>query len=186
MASKLEICNMALAMVSAQPIASFDENSAEALAVNVAFQPTFDALLSQHPWSFATKVATLGEVDEDAFDFQRVYELPVDCHTPVGTIHDADEQPEFKVRGRRFYSDESPVVLEYIRFVNDTGILSGNFVVALAASLAAVMAPRLGATKLMGAMQQQAAGLLRTAKAQDARLTNKRSTANRTFVSVRR
>ena len=66
MASKLEICNMALAMLSASPISSFDENSAEAMAVGIAFEPTFNAMLSQHPWSFATKVQGLAEVDEDA------------------------------------------------------------------------------------------------------------------------
>jgi len=185
-ASKLEICNMALAMLSAAPISAFEENSAEAMAVNIAFDPTFNAMLSQHPWSFATKVMTLAEVDEDAYEFQHVYELPADCHTPIGLIHNDDEQPEFKVRGRKIYSDASPLVLEYVRDVNDTGILSGNFIVALASSLAAVMAPRLGAVKLMSILQAQAANLLRTAKATDARLTNRRSTANRTFVNARR
>lgn len=186
MSSKLEICNMALGMVSAYPISAFDENSAEAMAIDSAFKLTYDSLLSRHPWSFATKVEELPEVDEDAFDFTHVYELPADCHKPIGIVHNGDEMPEFKVRGRKIYSNHFPMEIEYIRYVDDTGILPGYFVDALAMAIAVKIAPRLGAIKLFNPLAQQAAALFREARAIDAGLTNKESTAHRTFVNVRR
>ena len=186
MSSKLEICNMALGMISAHPIASFDENSAEAMAVDSAFKLTYDALLSRHPWSFATKVKDLAEVDEESYDFNYVYELPADCHKPIGIIHTSDEMPEFKIRGRKIYTDHAPMQLEYIRHVDDTGILPGYFVEVLVTYLAIKMATRLGAGKLLQPLYQQALTLFKEARAIDANLINKKSTANRTFVNIRR
>ena len=186
MSSKLEICNMALGMVSAHPIASFDEDSAEAMAIDSAFKLTYDSLLSRHPWSFATKVADLPVVDEESYDFSFVYELPADCYKPIGIIHSQDEMPEFKVRGRKLYSNHTPMQLEYIRYVDDTGILPGYFVDALVMAISVKIAPRLGAIKLMNPLSQQAYALFREARAIDAGLTNKESTMHRTFVNVRR
>jgi hypothetical protein len=186
MSSKLDICNMALGMVSAHPIASFDENSAEAMAIHFAFKLTYDSLLSRHPWSFATKVQDLPVVDDETYDFQYVYEIPADCHKPIGIVHSFDEMPEFKVRGRKIYSNHTPMQLEYIRYVDDTGILPGYFIDALVMAIAVKIAPRLGAIKLLNPLQQQAFTLFREARAIDAGLTNKESTAHRTFVNVRR
>lgn len=188
MSSKIDICNIALGMISAQPIASLTESSAEAMAVNLAYSPVLKTLLEQHPWGFATKLVNLPEMEgEETGEFGYVYELPGDCLKPQGTIHTADdEQPEFKVRGRYFYTDENPLLLEYTSYIEETGLYSPAFITVFAFYLAAQIAPRLGATKLQGVMLQQGVAALRTATASDAKLTNKRSTANRTFVNVRR
>lgn len=186
MSSKLDICNLALGMVNAMPIGSLTEVSAEAITVNMAYAMILRAVLEPHPWGFATKLQSLAALDgEELGEFSYVYELPADCLTPQGTIHGLDEQPEFKVRGRKFYSDENPVMLEYTYLEENTGVYSPTFVTALATSIAAYVAPRLGANKMQSFLLQQSIAALRTAKASDAKLTNKKSTANRTFVSVR-
>lgn len=187
MSSKLEICNMALGLVNGYVISDPAESSAEALALTTAYEPVLVSMLEQHPWSFATKLASLAVLDgEETGEFDYVYELPADCIKVQGTIHNLDEQPEFKIRGRKFYTNENPVELEYTKKVLDTGSLSPTFVSAFAAALAAFAAPRLGALKMQQSLFQQAASAIRTAKASDAKNTNKKSTANRTFVNVRR
>lgn len=186
MASKIEICNWALSMVNARNIASLTENSSEAEAVNTAYTPILDSMLEQHPWGFATKTSALAEIDEDPLEFGYVYALPADCVKVQGTIHKQDEQPQFKVRERKFYSDEAEVVLEYTYRVTNTGLFTPSFVTALASAIAVSIAPRLGAEKLKQSLMIQSQGYLRSAQASDANTTHKKSTMNRTFVNVRK
>ena len=57
--SALALCSRALLKIGAQPIASFDEGTAEAEVAANLYPAARDALLSLHPWSFATAPATL-------------------------------------------------------------------------------------------------------------------------------
>ena len=57
--SALALCSRALLKIGAQPIASFDEGTAEAEVAANLYPAARDALLSLHPWSFATAQATL-------------------------------------------------------------------------------------------------------------------------------
>lgn len=186
MSSKIQIANMAISEVNGHQIASLTEDSAEAEAIELSYQPILEATLAQHPWAFASEIKTIALLDEDAYDFNYVYALPPDCLQPQGTIYTGDEQPEFIVRGRKFYYDFSPCVLKYTKKIIDTGLFSANFVTSFALALAADIAPRLGAAKLHQILLQRAGAAIRTAKATDAKTSNLRSKMNRTFVTVRK
>ena len=62
--SALALCSRALLKIGAQPIASFDEGTAEAEVAANLYPAARDALLSLHPWSFATAQATLPRLAE--------------------------------------------------------------------------------------------------------------------------
>lgn len=186
MSSKIEIANMAISEVNGHQISSLTEDSAEAEAINLSYSAAAEALLAQHPWAFASDIKTLARIDEDAYDFNYVYELPADYLCTQGTIHNEDEQPEYTVRGRKFYYNESPCILKYTKKITNTGLFSANFVMAFVLSLAADIAPRLGALKMHTTLLQRAGAALRTAKANDAKTSNIKSKMNRTFVNVRR
>ena len=52
--SALALCSRSLLKLGAQPIASLDEGTAEAEVAATLYPAVRDALLSLHPWSFAT------------------------------------------------------------------------------------------------------------------------------------
>ena len=57
--SALALCSRALLKIGAQPVASLDEGTAEAEVAANLYPGIRDALLSVHPWTFATAQATL-------------------------------------------------------------------------------------------------------------------------------
>lgn len=52
--SSIALCSRALLKLGASTIASFDEGTAEAEVSANLYPPVRDALLSAHPWNFAT------------------------------------------------------------------------------------------------------------------------------------
>ena len=75
--SALALCSRALLKIGAQPIASFDEGTAEAEVAANLYPAARDALLSLHPWSFATAQATLPRLAaKPVADFAHAFQLP--------------------------------------------------------------------------------------------------------------
>ena len=77
----LILCSRALLKLGAQTIASFDEGTAEAEVAANLYPAVRDALLSAHPWSFATGQAALVRLDATpAADFRHAFQLPPALH----------------------------------------------------------------------------------------------------------
>jgi hypothetical protein len=75
--SALALCSRALLKIGAQPIASLDEGTAEAEVAANLYPAVRDALLSLHPWSFATAQASLPRLAaRPAADFANAFQLP--------------------------------------------------------------------------------------------------------------
>lgn len=75
--SALALCSRALLKIGAQPIASLDEGTAEAEVAANLYPALRDALLSLHPWSFATAQATLPRLAaRPVADFAHAFQLP--------------------------------------------------------------------------------------------------------------
>lgn len=62
----LQYCAQALMRLGAQPIASFEDASLEALVARMIYPMTRDALLASHPWSFAVSVTRLARFAPDS------------------------------------------------------------------------------------------------------------------------
>ncbi|MHA1597742.1 MAG: hypothetical protein ACTSV1_03385, partial [Alphaproteobacteria bacterium] len=60
--SSIALCSRALLKLGASSIASFDEGTAEAEIAANLYGHIRDAVLSAHPWSFATGQTTLGRL----------------------------------------------------------------------------------------------------------------------------
>ena len=77
--SALVLCSRALLKIGAQPVASFEEGTAEAEVAANLYPSVRDAMLSSHPWSFA-----LGQMDLPRLaaaphaDYAYAYQLPAD------------------------------------------------------------------------------------------------------------
>lgn len=157
MATETEICNLALSHLGVgKEIANLEtENSAEASACRRFYQPTVERVLTDFPWPFATRFATLALVEEDPteeWDFS--YRYPADClklrRILSGSRQDA---PNGRVAyrlgsdasGRLVYTDQDDATVEYTFNPTDTTLFDVMFVEALAYALAVNIAPRITA-----------------------------------------
>ena len=77
--SAIALCSRALLRLGARSIASFDEGTAEAEVCANLYPVARDALLSAHPWNFATGQARLARLSAvPVADFSHAFQLPGD------------------------------------------------------------------------------------------------------------
>jgi hypothetical protein len=136
--SALALCTRALLKLGAQPIASLDEGTAEAEVAANLYPGIRDALLSIHPWSFATGQATLPRLAATPVaDFLYAYQLPAGLLRVLSA--------GYPLRGRgltyrlledRLHCSAQEVTLTYI-FRPDESAFPALFAAALASRLAA-------------------------------------------------
>lgn len=75
----VQLCNRALVALAARPLAGFDDGSVEAAIALHLYPLARDALLSAHPWRFATRQAALARLAQPpAAEFAHAFRLPPD------------------------------------------------------------------------------------------------------------
>jgi len=136
--SSIALSSRALLKLGADTIASFDEGSAEAEVAANLYPSTRDALLSAHPWTFATAQVTLPKLAaQPVADFASAFQLPSDflralSAGPSGRGRGID----YRISELRLHADIDEVVLSYI-FRPDEKDFPPFFDQALIARLAA-------------------------------------------------
>ena len=154
MASVVEICNLALQKVGANPISSLSDDSEEARACNRLYEPILRAELRTHPWNCAiTRVSVAPDSDEPAFGYDYQYTLPSDCVRilPDNTITD------WKIEGRKILTDtDTEIELVYVKEISDPNDMDPLLVEALASRLAVELAEKVteSATKRQMAWEE--------------------------------
>jgi hypothetical protein len=136
--SAVAICSRALIKLGARTITSLDEGTAEAEVAQALYAPARDALLSVHPWSFATAQASLARLSAaPVADFAYAYQLPAD-HLRTLSAGGAGRSAGLVYRQAedRLWTDAGAVFLTYI-FRPDESAFPPFFVEALSARLAA-------------------------------------------------
>lgn len=136
--SALALCTRALIKIGAQPIASLEEGTAESEVAANLYPGLRDALLSAHPWSFATGQATLPRLAAaPVADFAHAFQLPADFLRALsaGTPNRGRGLPH-RILEDRLHCGAEQVVLTYI-FRPDESAFPAFFAQALAARLAA-------------------------------------------------
>ena len=114
--SSIALCSRALLKLGAGSIASFDEGTAEAEVAANLFGHVRDAMLSAHPWSFATGQATLARLSaQPVADYAYAYQLPADFlrALSVGT-GGRGRGADYRIAEKRLHTDMSEIVLTYI------------------------------------------------------------------------
>ena len=155
MATVVSICNLALSRLGDEAnISSLDgiDMSPMARACTTLYPIALGTMLDMHPWSFATRRATVARVaGMDTAPWRYAYALPADCRRPVNLELEGD------ARGTKLFDDEFEVVagdggsrvlltnaenprLRYV--INDppVGAFSATFVDALSWLLAGYLA----------------------------------------------
>lgn len=180
MASKINICNIALSMLGAASISDLSEPSPEARACALHFDDTLHTLLRQHPWNWATVERALAPLDGvTAAEWLFVYAYPTDCLTAQRIVApDSPRTVPYLVRAamdnggniaRVIVTDQADAVLAYTAAVKDLSVCDGEFLSALQHRLAAALCMTLtGKAERLGTLTQLADAALIRAKARDA------------------
>ncbi|WP_426959273.1 hypothetical protein [Muricoccus radiodurans] len=132
------LCSRALLKVGAQPIASLEEGTAEAEVAANLYPATRDAILSLHPWSFATAQMPLNRLAETPVaDHAHAFQLPANMLRAVsaGSVG-STRGVRFRIREGRLHADPVQVTLTYL-FRPAEAEFPPFFAAALVARLAA-------------------------------------------------
>lgn len=154
MASKVQICNYAIGHLGiGKQISSLDERSQEANSCKQFYDLALEQLLRKFEWPFATKLVTLGLVEEDPNDeWHFSYRYPSDCvefrRILSGQRRDTfDSKVPYRiaqdVAGRLIYSDSENAQGEYTFFAEDVLQYPVDFTITLSYLLASYIAPQI-------------------------------------------
>ena len=183
--SKVQIANIALTTYLGKGrINALDEQNPTALMCSIHFDDARQEVLSEWPWSFATRRGVLARLTDDANDkpewrskFAKPARLlrinwvndPV-CAKNAMTDREVFDPPRI-VEGDFIYSDLDDASIEYVEDVDDPTAYPPKFTQALAANLASKIAIPLTetASKASDALAAYAQ-MLDEAKVQDLRL----------------
>lgn len=155
MASKVEICNLAISNVgTGKTIADFElERSSEAAACRQYYAVALKGTLRDFPWPFATKHLALALVQEDPTEeWAYSYRYPTDCVKmrrilSGNRVDTRQSRVPYRISsdasGKLIYTDKYQAVAEYTYLVENTQLYDDSFVNALAWRLASLLSPRL-------------------------------------------
>lgn len=185
--TSLALCSRALLKIGAQPVASLDDGTAEAEVAANLFAPIRDALLSIHPWSFATAQQTLPRLaTPPVADFAHAFQLPAGFLRALSAGGPgAGQGVAYRIVEGRLHSNAPAVTLTYIFRPDESGF-PPFFASALVARLAAEFCiPLTEATSRAQLLYQQAESELRTARHADSAQATPRALTDFPLIAVR-
>lgn len=179
--TKLDICNMALAILGQDDLSSLQEDNQRAILCNQYYDVVREQLLRAHDWSWARAKDKLSLIrfDKTAGMPAYIYNKPAGCLFVIRVfnqcVHRSFINNQFKLEFDSELKNEvirtglEEAYAEYVRNIENTSLFDSQFVSAFAALLAHEIAMSLtGATNLAQlAMQKYQLAL------NDARYTNK-------------
>ncbi|MCS6890080.1 MAG: hypothetical protein RMK64_11200 [Rhodovarius sp.] len=183
----LALCSRALLKIGARPIASLDDGTAEAEVAANLYPATRDALLSLHPWSFATAQESLPRLAAlPRADFAYAFQLPAGFLRALSAgSPGSGEGLRYRILEDRLHCDAPQVVLTYI-FRPDESAFPPFFAQALVARLAAEFClPLTEATGRAQLLFQQAEAALRAARHADSAQASPRALRHFPLVAAR-
>jgi hypothetical protein len=133
----LALCSRALLRLGAQPIASLTEGTPEAEVAANLYPGIRDALLSAHPWSFASGQSRLARlVATPVADFAHAFQLPSGFLRVLSAGSGRGQGLAYRIQEGRLHADAEQVTLTYV-FRPDESAFPPFFAAALVARLAA-------------------------------------------------
>lgn len=140
MASKTDICNLALVGMAETPILSIDDNVKSAQTLRAVWDVLRDHALRDHPWNFATARETLARLDETPpFGYAYAYQLPAENLRVLGMVSDGnnvDPTQEYKLEGGQLLTNAETAQVKYIKRMTDVSLWDAAFIFHFALKLA--------------------------------------------------
>lgn len=153
MSSVVYICNLALANIGKDSIASINEASAEARACKQFYELVLDTSLQAYPWRWAGKTEALAQVANTRENrWLYAYQRPSDCLKIIRLVDESltEYMPygdgvvsgghAYDVEGQVIFCDLSPAYIQYTQRLTDPAKFPPMFVDALSMALSARIA----------------------------------------------
>jgi hypothetical protein len=144
MASKIEICNLALVKLGANPIVSLEDGTKSATTLGKVYDALLDAEIASHPWTFAKARAQLpASTTAPAFTWRYKYPKPAGFLKMIEVGQDwvyyaTNCGALFELEGGDILTDQgSPLKIRYVQRVTNAGLYPALFVTSFACRLAA-------------------------------------------------
>lgn len=123
MASKVQICNMALARLGASRITALTDNTAEAKLCNLLYTDIADLVMVEGSWASTIKRASLNLTSNTpSFGYTSEFQLPTDPFClkvlSVNDITPGDE--DYRIEGDKLLANISTMKIRYIGRITDT------------------------------------------------------------------
>jgi hypothetical protein len=113
--SALALFSRALLKIGAQPISSLEEGTAEAEVAANLYPGARDALLSCHPWSFATGQMDLNRLKAvPVADHANAFQLPAGLLRAISAGSGRGRGITYRIQEGRLHADSVHVTLTYI------------------------------------------------------------------------
>lgn len=155
--SPIQICNIALSHLGANPIISFQDGTPESNLCNTLYDQARQKVLEDAEWSFATARRELAKSSTvPPFGYSSQFKAPSDCLKVLeafdkGTVSSNPETSpngtQWELESGYIMCDADIVLIRYTKDVTDTALFSAGYVQTLAAYLAYQMAGKLTGTR---------------------------------------
>lgn len=135
---QVKIANASLVKIAKDPINSLSDNTEEAIWVNRLWDEVREDVISDGPWGFATKRATLAYLDESpVYEFDYAYQLPTDCLVVIGCNN---EDIQYRQEGSTLVADSDTLSIKYLFNNTNTATWPATFKRCFKLKLAAELA----------------------------------------------
>ena len=139
--SVVQICNQALDLLGADPIADLEDPSKAAGLCKRNYPLARDAALRAYPWNCAVARAQLAALaSAPLYGFTAAYQLPVNCLRVLDVDGDPSPGLRWRVEGNTLLADTTGALsIRYVRAIEDPARFDALLVQSSAARLAAVI-----------------------------------------------
>lgn len=116
MASNIDIASNALVRIGVPPISSFTEGGAAGQAASNLYEPTINALLTEHRWRFSAAKRQLAQLTAVPLnEWQYAYQLPSDLLLMFRVL----PQGDYEIYEDKIYSNSNTLEIDYIFRANE-------------------------------------------------------------------
>ena len=203
MSGKIDICNLALAQLGENPVASLTEQSENARRLDLMYEPERKAVLRAHEWGFAQRWDNLAALDLPPEEIPagfgcKAWAYPAKALMVTRVFPDGCHRPGRDWQWKEFYSasqgvralavnkESEKLRVCYTADVQDTTLFDDLFVKAFALDLAHALAQTITGKEDLGSLCLQKYQLL-IDEARIANMSERRDVPEQTsaFIEVR-
>lgn len=136
MASNIDIASNALVRIGVPPISSLNEGGAAGQAASNLYEPTVRALITEHPWRFASAKRQLAQLTSTPLNrWQYAYQLPSD----LLLMYFVYPRGDYEIYEDKLCSNANTIEIDYI-FRVDEALFPAYFQLACEYKLASEFA----------------------------------------------
>lgn len=189
-----DICNMALSNIGKGTISNMEEETENARACKLYYDPTRRQILREFTWGFAHRIERLALVDEKVPGYDYVYSYPAEC-LKINRL--MEQIPNYRERHlwdivnignstKAIVCQVENAYIDYTWDVRDPNIFDDIFVQAFTELLTSKIAMRLtGNPQMMQNAYQLYQATMTAAQTQDAREEEPRVTFTSNYIKAR-